>query len=92
MNNKEFMIELSSRMGGELKDTQNLMLGLIKELVSQMQDGNSISIQGFGTFEVKKKMERIVVNPTTKQRMLIPPKLVVGFRPSNILKEKIKNL
>lgn len=92
MNNKEFMIELSSRMGTELKDTQNLMIGLIKELVLQMQEGNSVSIQGFGTFEVKKKMERIVVNPTTKQRMLIPPKLVAGFRPSNILKEKIKNL
>ena len=33
-------------------------------------------------------MERIVVNPNTKQRMLVPPKLVMSFKPSNLLKDK----
>jgi len=39
---------------------------------------------------VKKKMERVVVNPATKQRKLIPPKLVLAFKPSTVLKEKMK--
>ena len=30
---------------------------------------------------MKKRMERVVVNPTTKKRQLVPPKLVLGFRP-----------
>ena len=43
----------------------------------------------FGNFEVKKRLERVIVNPTTGQRMLVPPKLVVAFKPSQILKAKI---
>lgn len=50
-----------------------------------------MSIPKFGTFEVKKRLERIVVNPGTKQRMLVPPKLVLGFKPIASLKEKVKN-
>ena len=56
----------------------------------ELQDGNSVSIQGFGTFDVKKKMERISDNPVTHQRMLIPPKLVLSYKPSVSLKEKFK--
>lgn len=36
-------------------------------------------------------MERVVVNPTTKKRQLVPPKLVLGFRPVAAVKEKLKN-
>ena len=38
----------------------------------------------------KKKAERISVNPTTKQRMLVPPKLVLTYKPSTLLKDKFK--
>ena len=59
-------------------------------MTQESLDGNTIAIQGFGTFEVKKKLERISVNPATQQRMLIPPKLVLTYKPSNTLKEKFK--
>ena len=59
-------------------------------MTQELQDGKTIAIQGFGTFEVKKKLERISVNPATQQRMLIPPKLVLTYKPSNTLKEKFK--
>ena len=35
--------------------------------------------------------ERMVVNPTTKKRQLVPPKLVLAFRPVAAIKEKLKN-
>lgn len=59
-------------------------------MAQELQEGNVVTIQGFGTFEVKKKAERITVNPTTKQRMLVPPKLVLTYRPSAQLKDKFK--
>ena len=59
-------------------------------MTQELQDGNTISLQGFGTFEVKKKLERISVNPVTQQRMLIPPKLVLAYKPSVTLKENFK--
>ena len=34
--------------------------------------------------------QQIQVNPTTGVRMLVPPKLVLTYKPSSILKEKLK--
>ena len=90
MNNKEFTSELSKRLGYTLKDTSELMSSLLSGMTRQLEDGNVIGIQGFGTFEVKKKAERISVSPTSKQRMLVPPKLVLTYKPSIALKEKFK--
>lgn len=90
MNNKDFTSELSRRLGYTIKDTSELMYSLLSDMTQELQEGNVVTIQGFGTFEVKKKAERITVNPTTKQRMLVPPKLVLAYRPSGQLKEKFK--
>jgi len=32
-----------------------------------------------------------LVNPSTGQRMLVPPKLVLNFKPVASIKEKLKN-
>lgn len=90
MNNKEFTAELAGKLGYTLKDTSEWMAALTSEMATHWQEGDTIAVQGFGTFEVKKKLERITVNPATKLRMLIPPKLVLSYKPSNVLKEKFK--
>ena len=90
MNNKEFIADLATRLDEKAKETQRLASIFSTVFVESLEEGDSLSIQGFGTFEVKKKLERIVTNPTNKQRMLVPPKLALSFKPSNILKDKIK--
>lgn len=90
MTYKEFITELAERNGITVKEAQQLVDCLTETMADTLDEGDTITIQGFGNYEVKKKMERIIVNPTTKQRQLIPPKLAVAFKPSNVLKEKIK--
>ena len=89
MNNKEFTSELAERLGYTIKDTSELMNSLLSSMTQELEEGNVIAIQGFGSFEVKKKAERISINPASKQRMLVPPKLVLSYRPSNTLKDKV---
>lgn len=90
MNNKEFTSELAERLGYTIKDTSELINSLLSDMTRELEEGNVITIQGFGSFEVKKKAERISINPVSKQRVLIPPKLVLSYRPSNTLKDKFK--
>ena len=90
MNNKEFISELARKLGYTNKETTQLLSSAIGVMTQELQEDKTIAIQGFGTFEVKKKLERISVNPTTQQRMLIPPKLVLSYKPSTNLKEKFK--
>lgn len=90
MNNKEFISEISRRLNYSNKDATRLVSSVINIMTQELQDGNTIAIQGFGSFEVKKKLERVSVNPITQQRLLIPPKLALTFKPSLTLKDKIK--
>lgn len=90
MNNKDFISELSAKMGRSSKETADLVASLLSGMTRQLEEGNTVYIQGFGTFEVKKKVERISVNPVSKQRMLVPPKLVLSYKPSASLKDKFK--
>ena len=90
MNNKEFIAELSRRLGYTVKDTSSLMVALVAEMTEELEDENVIAIQSIGSFEVRKKQERVVVNPATQQRMLVPPKLVINFKPSTSFKERMQ--
>lgn len=91
MNNKEFIQELSKRLSISTTETQDSVQKLIKVMTNQLEGENAgITVQNFGVFEVKKKLERISVNPVTQQRMLIPPKLSLSFRPSPKMKELFK--
>ena len=91
MNNKEFTTELARRVGRTGKDTNALIGSLLDIMTERWTEGDAITILNFGTFEVKKKTERVSVNPNTKQRMLIPPKLVLNFRASQNMKDTILN-
>ena len=91
MNNKQFIAELAKRMGYTAQDTQKMMYQVIDAMADSFLEGNSVGVLNFGCFEVKKKMERIIVNPTTGQRMLVPPKLTLGFKISPVWKDKLKN-
>lgn len=90
MNNKQFLNELSEKCQLGADQTAghvNELLGVMEKI---WQDGDSVSLSGFGILEVKKKNERVSVNPTTGKRMLVPPKLVLTYKPSSLLKEKLK--
>ncbi len=91
MNNKDFITTLSQRLGYSPDETQRMVDIVIETMSDHFQEDDSVTIPNFGTFEVKKKMERIMVNPATGQRMLVPPKLVLNFKPNASWKDRIKN-
>lgn len=88
MNNKEFINELSKQTNQSVSATTKLVNDTIRVLEEHFQRNDIVALSGFGSFEVKKKMERISVNPTTGKRYLIPPKLALSFKQSNVLKDK----
>ena len=91
MNNKEFIADLANRTKLGSREVTSLVSAIVSAIISELKEENTITVPGFGSLEVKKKLERVLVNPTTKQRMLIPPKMVVNFKPNTSLKSKVKN-
>lgn len=90
MNNKEFIAELAQRTGYSRTVAQSFVRTAIDAMADCFDEGDSVSLTSFGTFEVKKRLERVVINPSTGQRMMVPPKLVLNFRPTSSIKDKLK--
>ena len=81
---------MAVRTGLKISEVQNMMETVVAAMGEHFAESKAIQMPNFGVLEVRKKLERVIVNPTSGQRMLVPPKLVLGFRPSPVLKDKIK--
>lgn len=92
MDYKEFTDKLQERTGRDVAVIDKVMSAMSSVFKEQCSNMNTISVQGFGSFEPKKKMEREVVNPVTGVRMLIPPKIVLSFKPATGIKNRVKEL
>jgi integration host factor subunit alpha len=51
--------------------------------------GHKIKLTGFGNFTVRDKGPRPGLNPRTRERIVLPPRRVVRFKPSPRLKARI---
>lgn len=92
VEHKELVSKLQRRLNVDADRVEAMIenfSSIVTERCSQM---DTIMIQGLGTFEARKKMERIAVNPATGKRMLIPPKIVLVFKPNNAIKNRLKDI
>lgn len=92
MTNKELIAELARKLDLTQAQSSKLLEDAVSVISENLIEANSVNIQGFGAFETKKRQERISVNPVTKQRFLVPPKLIPVFKPGQVVKDKLKKL
>lgn len=92
MEHKTFLSKVSEISGIEIASCNEFQEALVDLMERSLASGDTLSIPSFGNFEPRKRNERIMSNPSAKgKRFLVPPKLVVSFKPSVVLKNKINN-
>ena len=91
MNTKDLITTIRGQQSLSAEEAELLFDATVKAIKKQLLDGNVVAVQGFGQFEPKKKIERISVNPASGERMLVPPKISVAFKPSSVLKDRFSN-
>jgi DNA-binding protein HU-beta len=92
MTNKELIAELSKRLEWTQAQTSKILDHAVGIINMNLANSNTINIQGFGSFETKRRQERVSVNPVSKQRFLVPPKITAAFRPGQVVKDKLKKM
>ena len=91
MDNKTFTNSLADRLGREPEDI-SLLIHMLGETIAEcVREGDVVTIPSFGSFEQKKRLERITVHPSTGKKILVPPKISLVFKPSTLLKQKVRN-
>ena len=63
---------------------------ILRGLAESLKDEGVVKLPKIGSFILRKKNQRLGVNPRTKERIMIPPNTTVFFKPSTVLKRMIK--
>ena len=86
--------DLSEAVYREIGLSRNESADLVETILGKISDslvrGESVKISSFGTFAVREKGARMGRNPKTGEEVPISPRRVLVFRPSHILKERVK--
>lgn len=80
---------LNKDLGIPVKDSINYVDEILEIVKSTIEKGESVKISGFGTFSIIKKGKRIGRNPKTREEIEIPPRKVVTYHVSQVLKKEL---
>lgn len=87
---KNKLVELIAEQSGfTKKDSEVALKSVLSAFASALEQGEKVSIVGFGTFEVKERKARIGHNPTTREEIQIPASKAVTFKASKNLKDRV---
>lgn len=90
MNKAELIVALSSKAGVSKASATQTLDALLDVLTRTLKKGEKITVVGFGTFTVRKRLARQGRNPKTGAPLKIPAALLPVFKAGKDLKDAIK--
>jgi nucleoid DNA-binding protein len=87
---KEIVKQISERIGLTQLKTKEIVQLTFDAIVETLLTEKRIELRNFGVFEVKKRKARKARNPRTSERVDVPPKNVVTFKPGKEMEEKVR--
>ncbi len=86
-------LDLSEAVHREVGLSRNESAQLVEDVLRHVSDalvaGEQVKISGFGTFSVRQKAERVGRNPKTGEEVPIPPRRVLSFRASHLMRGRV---
>ena len=86
MNRLELVNEISKCTKMPVKQTDKFLTSFIDVVTKELKQGESVSLVGFGKWEVRKRAKRNCYNPHTKKVVSVPASTVPAFKPGKSLK------
>jgi len=77
------------KVGLSRAESAALVEMVLDEITNCLEKGEMVKLSSFGSFVVRPKGQRIGRNPKSGEEVPIPPRKVLVFKPSNILKGRI---
>ncbi len=87
----DFIKAVAEEAGMSQKDTRQVIDAAIDVITRMLQQGEKVTLTGFGTFEVRSRSERRGINPQTREPMEIPATRTPGFSAGSALREAVRN-
>jgi len=92
MNRKELIDALAAKTDSTKADAERSVAALIDIISGTLKKGESLTLVGFGTFEVRKRAARIGRNPKTGEELKIKAAKVPAFKAGATLKAVVNGV
>lgn len=90
---KEDLIRLAAgRSRQTIAVSREVINNAIDIIMEQMQSGGSVTLSGFGTFELQQRSQRIGRNPHTGAPVDIPARVIPHFKPAKTFKDSFAHI
>jgi integration host factor subunit beta len=89
---KEIVKQISDKLGLTQLKTKEIVQQTFDAIVETLLEDGRIELRNFGVFEVKQRKARKARNPRTGERVDVPPKNVVTFKPGKEMEERVRKL
>ena len=89
MNKNELVEGIAAKTDLSKADAARAVAALTDIIAETLQKGDSLSLVGFGTFEVRSRAARIGRNPKTGEELKIAAAKVPAFKPGAALKAAV---
>lgn len=83
--------DLYSKLGRSKKEAQAIVGVLFETIKEKLEQGEDVKLSGFGNFVVRSKRSRVGRNPKTGDTVEITARRVLTFKPSAILRERVRD-
>ncbi len=92
MTKKEIVKTISEEIGLTQLKTKEIVQKTFDAIIETLVEEKRIELRNFGVFEVKRRAARKARNPRTGQRVDVPEKFVVTFKPGKEMEERVRQL
>ena len=92
MTKKQIVQMISDKTGLTQLQTKDIVDLTFEAIVNTLLEEGRIELRNFGVFEVKQRKARKARNPRTGEKVDVPPKNVVTFKPGKEMEEKVRKL
>jgi integration host factor subunit beta len=89
---KEIVKKISEEIGLTQLKTKDIVQRTLDAIIHTLVSEGRIELRNFGVFEVKKRAPRKARNPRTGDKVYVPAKNVVTFKPGKEMEELVRQM
>jgi nucleoid DNA-binding protein len=89
MTKREIVQTIAEEIGLTQVQTKEIVQRTFDAIVNLLVEGHRVELRNFGVFEVRRRKPRMARNPRTGEKVMVPEKCAVVFKPGQVMEERI---
>lgn len=88
---KELIERVADGSSVQRAQVRKVVKHFLEHVMDDLAAGHRIEFRGFGVFDVRSRAARTAQNPKTLQRVTVPAKRTVKFKPGRELRDRLES-